>query len=91
MLTFGFPWPENLDCSRFPATSDLCVTGDVNVGTTPDIPNFTSRDLNSPLNIYTHRPGSIDSKSGVPPKTNNAGEIQSWQYFDSLTLVTHGL
>ncbi|XP_072900461.1 secreted frizzled-related protein 2-like [Hemitrygon akajei] len=25
MLAFGFPWPEMLDCHRFPAGNDLCI------------------------------------------------------------------
>ncbi|MEQ2168656.1 Secreted frizzled- protein 2 [Goodea atripinnis] len=25
MLAFGYPWPEMLDCSRFPEDNDLCI------------------------------------------------------------------
>lgn len=64
MQSFGFPWPENLDCARFPATSDLCVTGDVSADNAREIPNFSSHDMITPLTFYPQKPSEFDLKSG---------------------------
>ena len=37
MKSFGFDWPENLECSRF-SDSELCVGGDVTSGSVSDPP-----------------------------------------------------
>ncbi|OXA60000.1 frizzled-1 [Folsomia candida] len=29
LLTFGLPWPDYFDCSRFPLHNELCVNGDI--------------------------------------------------------------
>lgn len=54
MMKFGFPWPENLDCERFPerSTPEVLCVGDSN--------NVSSSDIGRPNTdtSHSHYPGS---------------------------------
>jgi len=62
MLTFGFPWPENLDCTQFPPNHELCVNGDIQPGNPIDL---------SPSGANGVTPILIDRVNKWPPPVHN--------------------
>ena len=73
MLTFGYPWPENLECTQFPPNHELCVNGDIPPGSPIDLSPPGSSGLNPILTDPTHNwnvgSQSFDTKYAGPGKS----------------------
>ncbi|ODM92101.1 Frizzled-1 [Orchesella cincta] len=56
MKSFGFSWPENLNCSRYPADTEMCVPGKNHTVGSPWNISSTGYSLMSGTTITTAKP-----------------------------------
>jgi len=59
MMTFGFAWPENLECSKFPPNHELCVNGDISPGSTVDLTPPKNPYLTDPTYRSSFEPAKL--------------------------------
>lgn len=71
MMKFGFPWPENLDCDRFPEAGgpEICVGENTTASTDPSTGGAVTGSINNHGSSSSNR-GNYGSQH-PPPQTHN--------------------